>query len=166
MTILKNMEKKTYRDYFYTEEAYTKHKIKIDKKIETYNNGFMSNSKWKKLFLKIFSNIYLIKYCEVVDFFSSSIITLKTNLGNIDPKKYIHSDCIDNILFETGEHTVSYREIEYLEFKKHWKSKESGKSGNYKIKEQDTNKIKETLEKTGQYEWEETEEYLRIIGYK
>jgi hypothetical protein len=160
------METKTYKNYFHTKEAYLKSKIRTDKKIGTYDNRFMNNSKWKKLFLTIFSNIDSIKHCEVIDFFSSSITTLKTNLGNIEPEKYIHNDCIDNILFETGEYTVSYREIEYLEFRKHWKSKENRKRENIKIMEQDTNKIKETIEKTGQYEWEETEEYLRIIGYK
>jgi hypothetical protein len=158
------MKNKTYRDYFLTEEAYLKNKARSDKKIKTYDNEFMNNSKWKRLFLTIFSNIDLITHCEVIDFFSSSIITLRTNSKNTEPEKYIYNDCIDNILFETGEYAVSYREIEYLEFKKQWKNEEIGKQGNQK--EQDTNKIKEIIKKTGQYEWEETDEYLRILGYK
>jgi hypothetical protein len=160
------MENKAYQGYFLTEEAYIKNRIRTDKKIKTYGNRFMNNSKWKKLFLAIFSNIDLIKQCGVMDFFSSSIITLKTNLGDIEPEKYIYNDCIDNILFETGEYTVSYKEIEYLEFKRQWRNTENDFPGNFKIMEQDTSKIKETLRKTGQYEWEETGECLRIMGYK
>jgi hypothetical protein len=105
------MGNKTYKDYFHTEESYRKNKIRVDKKIETYTARCMNNSKWKKLFLTIFSNIHFIKHCEIMDFFSGSIITLKTNSGNIEPGKYIYNDCVDNFLFETGEYAVSYREI-------------------------------------------------------
>ena len=35
-----------------------------------------------------------------------------------------------------------------------------------KIIEQDTNKIKEIISKVGMFQWEETEKYLRIIGYR
>jgi hypothetical protein len=160
------MESKTYKDYFFTEEAYIRHKNRTDKKIKAYNNIFMNNSKWKRLFLTIFSNTDFIKYCEVNDFFSSSIIILKTNLQNIEYEKYIHNDCIDNRLFKTGEYSISYREIEYIEFKKYWREEAKMRLQSPKIIEQDTNKIKEIISETGKYEWGENEKYLRIIGYK
>jgi hypothetical protein len=104
------------------------------------------------LFLTICSNDDIIKSCEIIDFFSSTYIYLKSDLRNTDFDPYINADCIDDYLFETGEYAVSYREIEYIEFKK--------------ISEQDTDKIKEILSKIGKFEWAETEEYLRIKGYE
>jgi hypothetical protein len=160
------MGNKTYRDYFTNEEAYIKNKNRADKKIELYRNRFMNNSKWKKLFLAVFSNIHCIKQCEIMNFFDSAIITLKTDLQNIEVENYIFSDCIDNYLFETGEHAVSYREIEYIEFRKCWKENSIGMLIEPKTMKQDTDKIKEILSKAGKFEWCETEEYLRIKGYE
>jgi hypothetical protein len=110
----------------------------------------MNNSKWKKLFLTIFENNNIITECEIVDFFSGTYRFIKNKLENINYMDYIYSDCIDEKLI-TGEHTVSYREIEYIKFKK---------------LKQDVEKTKEIITKTGKYEWEETEEHLRIYGYK
>ena len=126
----------------------------------------MNNAKWKKCFLTVFSNIQFIKHCEIVDFFSNSIINTKTDLQDIEAEKYIFDDFIDNFLFIIGEYSVSYREIEYIEFKKYWKEEPLGRLLEPKTIEQDTNKIKEIISKTGKYEWEETEKYLRIYGYK
>ena len=151
------MGNKTYKDYFFTEEAYIKDKVKIDKKINEYENKFMSNAKWEKLFLTIYLNNDIIKNCEIIDFFSFTYRYIKNNVE--DYKNYIHRDCIDNILI-TGEHSISYREIEYIEFKKKWLEEKIG------TMEQDTNKIKEIISKTGKYEWEETENHIRIYGYK
>jgi hypothetical protein len=160
------MKNKMYKEYFSNEESYIKNKNRSDKKIELYENKFMNNAKWKRIFLAIFSNTHCIKKCEIIDFFSNATITLKTNLQNIEPENYIFSDCIDNFLFETGEYAVSYREIEYIEFKKCWKGNSIGMLIEPKTMEQDINKIKEVLSKIGKFEWDETEEYLRIKGYE
>jgi hypothetical protein len=146
------MENKTYKDYFFTEDAYIKNKNRTDKKIAAFNTKYMNNAKWKKLFLVLCSHIGYIKYCEIHDFFSSSRIFLKRNLQNTAYKNYIYTDCIDNCLFETGEYAVSYREIEYIIL--------AGRN------KQDTNTIKELITKTGRYEWDENEAYVRIIGYR
>jgi hypothetical protein len=139
----------------------------IEKRISSYENKYMNNSKWKKLFLTIFSNINIIKQCEIRDFFNSGYIYIKTNLNNIEYKNYIHNECIDNNLFSGSEYPVcNYKEIEYLEFAKYWNEEASGRLLKQKIIEQDINKIKETISKIGIFEWEETEKYLRIIGYK
>ncbi|MDR2109367.1 MAG: hypothetical protein LBP28_07940 [Coriobacteriales bacterium] len=160
------MKNKTYRDYFLSEEAYARNKAKADKRIQTYDKAYMSNSKWKKLFSALFANADVVKHCEVIDFFGSSATTIKTDLGDIEPEKYIHNDCIDTMLLRKGEHPVSFREIEYLEFRKHGRNEEAKEGGSEKgLSEQDLGKIKEAIEKTGRYEWEVTEEYIRILGY-
>ncbi|MDR2106566.1 MAG: hypothetical protein LBP24_04080 [Coriobacteriales bacterium] len=161
------MENKTYRNYFLTEEAYERNKARADKRIKAYGSVCMNNSKWKKLFLALFANIDAIKQCEVIDFFGSSATTLKTRLGGIKPERHIHSDCIDTALLETGEYPVSYREIEYLEFKRYSRNEGIGERGsNQRPLEQDIGKIRGILERAGRYEWEVTEEYIRILGYK
>ena len=59
------MKNKKYKDCFLNleglgaaamEEWYVKKMEMLDKRIEMYNNRFMSNSKWKKLFFTIFMN--------------------------------------------------------------------------------------------------------------
>jgi hypothetical protein len=154
---------KMYKDYFFTEEAYIKNKKRTEKKIESYENRFMSNAKWRKLFLTIYSNYDIIKSCEIIDFFSSTYIYLRNDLKDMDFDKYINADCIDNYLI-TGEYTISFKEIEYIEFKK--KSEEKAKAEKKNEFDQDIKEIKEIIAKTGKYEFEETENYLRIYGYK
>ncbi|MDR2495474.1 MAG: hypothetical protein LBD24_09665 [Spirochaetaceae bacterium] len=143
------MENKLYKDFFLTEEAYIKNKRKADGKIKTFKNRYMSNAKWKKLFLTVFQNGMVLTECEIVDFFGGTYRFIKNSGERTDYSDYIYSDCIDETLV-TGEYAVSYREIAYLEWKK---SNRDGK------------KIKEILAETGKYEWEETEAYLRIYGY-
>jgi hypothetical protein len=158
------IQTKIYRDYFLTEESYIKYIDKLNKKIETFDNKFMNNSKWKKVFMKIYSNVNIIKQCEAVDFFSSCINILNTNLQN--PQEYIFDDFVDNKIFIAGEYSISYREIEYLEFKKSWEGEYIGRLVNPKILPQDINKIKKTISEIGKFQWEEGENYLRLIGYK
>jgi hypothetical protein len=152
---------KMYKDYFLTKEAYIKNKTRTEKKIKAYKSSFMSNTKWRKLFLTIYLNHDLIKSCEIIDFFSSTYVYLRNDLKDIDFDQYINTDCIDNYLI-TGEYTVSFKEIEYIEFKKQWKEK----TGTEEEFEQNIKKIKEIIMATGKYEFEETENYLRIYGYK
>ena len=78
---------------------------------KTYNTKLMNNAKWKRLFLVIFSRIAYIQYCEINDFFSSSVSMLKTNIPHDGYDYNDYNDCIDNCLFETGEYAVSYRKI-------------------------------------------------------
>lgn len=87
-----------YKNYSFTEEAYIKHKHRVDKKIKTFNYRYMNNSKWKKLFITIFANTEIIQWCEVVDFFSSSVILTKTTAQNSKPEQYIYNNCIDDYL--------------------------------------------------------------------
>ena len=168
-----SIEKKIYKDYFLNNEEWYTEKMKLlDKKVKTYENRFMSNTKWKKLFLTIFSNVDVIKQCEIVVLTISEIIDktiVWTNnvelTRSIDEvNKYLFDDYIDTYL-AGGHNPISYREIEYLEFKKYnyqW-------IGTAVLKKeilQNTNDIKVLISKTGQFHWKETEEYIRIYGYK
>ncbi|MDR1284609.1 MAG: hypothetical protein LBJ88_00210 [Campylobacteraceae bacterium] len=141
----------------------------VNKKISSFENRFMSNSKWKRLFLTLFENIDIVKLCEVRDFFNPCFIFITTDLQSIDYGKHVHNECIDKILLDNsldGGDACYYREIEYLEFLKYWKGGKFGRLMTPKIIYQDTNKIKEIISKIGKFELEETEEYLRVIGYK
>jgi len=171
------MENKKYRDCFFGNEKLYKEKMELlDKKIESYNACFMSNAKWRKLFLTIFDNLDIIEQCEIVVLNISNmddkniIWTNDVNLTNSKNKinNYILDDYIDTPL-AGGHDPISYREIEYLEFRKHWTKvihKKNQWSPEWVKKEQNLNKIKERISDAGKFQWEGTEEYIRIYGYK
>jgi hypothetical protein len=151
-----------------TDNKYDRNEL-VNKKISSFENRYMSNSKWKKLFLTLFENIDKVKSCEVFDFFNPGLIYITTDLQNIEYGKHIHNECIDKILLNDsldGGDACYYREIEYLEFLKYWKGRKLGRLVAPKIIYQDTDKIKEVISKIGKFKLEETEEYLRVIGYK
>ena len=162
------MEKKTYKDYMRIDEKWYIQKMKLlDKKIASYDNWFMSNTKWKKLFLTIFENTNVIKQCEIVVFRLENFnwinnVNLNIKLDEVD--KYLYDDYID-VCLSGGHDTLCYREIEYLEFRKYnyeW----IGSAVLKKEELQNTSFIKEVISKIGLFHWEETEEYIRIYGYK
>ena len=164
------MERNRYKDCFVGMEKWYDKKMKLlDKKIENYNGWFMNNTKWKKTFLTIFENLDTVKQCEIVEFTLENYRMRWCNnvkLGkNIEEaKKYLLDDYIHEHL-AGGHDPISYREIEYLEFRKYDYQK-IGALVTKKEVLQNTNKIKELLSKIGQFYWEETEEYIRIYGYK
>ena len=141
----------------------------IDKKIASFQNRYMSNSKWIKLFLTLYKNIHVIKSCKVNDFINPNVIYITTNLQNIEYEKYIHNECIENILLQNHldcRDVCYYKEIEYLEFLKCWNDRPIYRLIAPKIIEQNTAIIKEIVTGAGKFEWEENEKYLRILGYK
>ena len=115
----------------------------------------------------IFYNIYefrFIKQCEISDFFGYQVIRLKLNKNMNEVNEYLFDDFID-VYLTNAEYPISYREIEYLEFQKN-KYEWIG-TAVLKIEElQNIDIIKKIISKAGQFYWEETEEYIRIYGYK
>lgn len=159
------MNEKTYRQKFNSEDYFDEHQKRIDKRIAQFSNSFLNNAKWKKVFLTIFSNVDLVKQCEIKDFFSSCYVDLRTELQDVKFEKFIYSDYIDEFI-TTGEYPISYREIEYLEFLKSWNGKFIGKLVKSKPITQDTEKIKKILSTVGQFEWEEYDNSVRLIAYR
>jgi hypothetical protein len=159
------MNKRRYKDCFLNkEEWYIKKMEMINKKIGMYNNRFMNNPKWKKLFYTIFINSDIIKQCEISDFFGYQVIELKLNKNIKEVNEYLFDDFIDEYLTD-AEYPISYREIEYLEFRKN-KPEWIGRAVLKTEKLQNTDIIKEIISKIGQFHWEENENYIRIYGYK
>ena len=156
---------KTYKDFFFTENAFLKNNERFDKYKSKFTCQFMNNAKWQKVFCAIFSKSNLIRDCEVVDFFSGCVVRLRTELQNVNFEEFIYSDCIDCCI-TTGEYATSYREIEYLEFRRTWEGEHIGKLVPRKVYEQDIEQIKNYLSEIGQFEWELNESYLRLIAYR
>jgi len=158
---------KTYRDFFLTEDAFLKENERFDKCKRKFTCQFMNNAKWRKVFCAIFSNPNLIQHCEVVTFCGGSgcAVLLLTELQNVNFEEFIYSDCIDEQI-TTEEYATSYRAIEYLEFRKTWVGEHIGKLVPRKTYEQDIEQIQSFLSEIGQFEWDLSENYLRLIAYR
>lgn len=169
------MKKTQYKNCFEGNEKWYVDKMKlINEKIETYDCRHMSNTKWRKLFLVILKNINIVKQCEIVEFVFDNCGIHWIN----DMKLTINIDIIDEYLFEDyiserlagGHNPISYREINYIEFRKYYHkdvSRPSPPHNKYDTvnAEQDLDEIKRIISATGKFYWEETEQYLRILGY-
>ena len=156
---------KTYKDFFFTEDAFMKNNARFEKYKSRFTCQFMNNAKWRKVFCAIFSKPDLVRDCEVVDFFSSCAVYLRTELQHVNFEEFIYSDCIDSCV-GTGEYATSYREIEYLKFRKTWTNESIGKLVPQKVYEQNIEQIKNFLSEIGQFEWELNEDYLKLIAYR
>ena len=168
------MKKTKYKNRFEGNEKWYIEKMKLlYKKIETYDCRHMSNTKWRKLFLTILRNTDTIKQCEIVEFvFENGVHWVN------DMKLTVNIDIIDEYLFEDyiserlagGHNSISYREINYVEFRKYYHKyvprpfPPHNKHDVVKA-QQDLGEIKRIISAIGQFYWEETKHYLRILGY-
>ncbi|WP_410504151.1 DUF6678 family protein [Hymenobacter lapidiphilus] len=159
------MDRGNFKDSFLTREGYEDWLLRLDRKVSTFSYSFMNNSKWQKLFITICENNKIIKRCEIYDFFGSctnEIIFSKIYINYMD---HIFPTYIDNF-FTTSEHKTSYKEIEFIEFLKYWNNEPVGRLVKPTKETQDTCAIKSSLDRVGQFQWDESEKHLRIIGYR
>lgn len=144
-----------FQDLFLTQQHYDDYILKLDKQLKKFNHSYMNNSKWKKLFIAIFQNAALIKQCEVVNLFEPAINQLKLDVINFEQE--IYQEFMANSL-NTGEYAIYHKGICYIEFLKI-----------YQIApepiEQNIQEIKKYLSNFGVFEFEETDDYLRVLGY-
>jgi len=126
---------------------------KLDKIIEeNYSASFMNNTKWNKLIQKLTDEVeqVYIKY------------------------KTIHSDKINGNIFITPDfepffiEPTLYKEIEWIEFPIHyedWVNENNRKAGK-KLYFQNLKTILEVICGLGQFELEESENLIRLYGYR
>lgn len=145
-----------FQDLFLTQQHYDDYIIKLDKQLKKFNHSYMNNSKWKKLFIAIFQNTDLIKQCVVVNLFESANNQLKLDVINFEQE--IHQEFMANSL-NTGEYAIYYKGICYIEFLKIYQTKPT-------LIKQNIQEIKHYLSGFGMFEFEETKDYLRVIGYR
>ena len=159
------MSELDFKQLFLTQEGYEEWVRKRERKLSEFSYSFMNNSKWRKVFIAICENKEIFKKCEIHDFFGrcfNEIIFRKIDEDYID---YISSSYLNNY-FTTSEYKTPYIEIEFIEFLKYWNDEPIGLLIKPKQETQDTHAIKALLEIIGQFQWEENEKHLRIIGYR
>jgi len=175
------MKKTKFKDCL-NETWYIKKMKLLDKKIETYDGRFMSNAKWRKLFLTIMKNTDTIKQCEIFEFDlrkdpQDARDILWANDMNPEMPVSEAEECLCEDFISArlagGHDPLCYREIEYIVFRKyfsgefahpiHWMNYDKRETVKY---EQNLCAIKEIISKIGQFYWEETENHLVIWGYK
>jgi len=169
------MQLPKYKDRFGGNEKWYLEKMKLlDQKIQSFDCCLMSNSKWRRLFLAILENKSIIKHCEIAEFAFKNNAThwvnsMKLDDENIKGAEFIFGDYIDEH-FAGGHNPISYREIEYIEFRKIYFCRTSHPVHKLKHEdvrmEQDLELIKKILSNVGQFCWDETDQYKRILGYK
>lgn len=145
-----------FQDLFLTPQHYDDYVFKLDKQLKQFSYSYMNNSKWKKLFIAIFQNTNLIKQCVVVNIFESGINQLRLDTPTVEQD--IHQEFMSNSL-NTGEYAIYYKGICYIEFLKTYQT-------NPKPMEQNIQEIKKYLSHFGVFEFEETKNYLRVMGYR
>lgn len=145
-----------FQDLFLTPQHYDDYVFKLDKQLKQFSYSYMNNSKWKKLFIAIFQNTNLIKQCVVVNIFESGINQLRLDTPTVE--KNIYQEFMLNSL-NTGEYAIYYKGICYIEFLKTHQT-------NPKSMEQNIQEIKKYLSNFGIFEFEETKNYLRVMGYR
>lgn len=156
---------KKYRDFFLSEEAFEANQIRLEKRLKAFSTAYMSNAKWRKLLVKICENKELIKQCEIFDFFGSCVNLLNFSKINADFEQYIGEDCISNEI-TTAEYPTFYKEIEYIEFLRIYERSQVGRYTKIIEKQQDIEEIKRYLSSFGQFQFQEDENALRVLGYR
>ena len=141
-------------------------KLKLEKRINSFSESYMSNSKWKRVFMELLKHKSVIRKCEIFDFSNSGINLIHWKNVNGDYSKYLTQEYISNHLTTSEYPKTYYKEIEYIEFPKCWKEETKYELvRNINEMSQDTETIKTLLSKIGQFEWGEDEDTLKLIGY-
>ncbi|MDO5106100.1 hypothetical protein [Capnocytophaga sp.] len=153
-----------YKNFFVSEADFQKYKLRLDKKVQTFAHAFMSNAKWQKFFMKVCQNQGVIKQCEIYNFFENCVNELVFSNITDDLTTYIRPDYISNAI-TTAEAPTLYKEIWYVEFRKISRKTHIGNLIAPTEETQDLAQIKRYLASFGEFQFEETTDYLRVFGY-
>lgn len=152
-----------FEGLFASLQHYEKYKAQLGKKLAEFRFGFMSDAKWRKLFVAICTEGSPARHCEIYDFFGSCVNEIRFPAAD-----YAQGICENYISqrLTTSEKPTLYAEIEYIEFAKFYDFASCGALLPPGRKSQDLDAIARYLEHLGKFEMEPGEQSLKIYGYR
>lgn len=141
-----------------------KYEQKLANRLNEFSGSFMSNAKWKKLFLKLSKNKDIVSKCFIKDVFEE-------NLNDIEipsVENFLNTFHDKGVKDVTTGGTLTFKQIEWIEFPIQWTTKREMRGQTLEPQKftQDLLQIRKILHEVGQLEIELNEDKLVIYGYK
>ena len=130
----------------------------LENDLKRYSSSFMSNSKWRKLFAVVNDGSTPLSACVW------KLVTEKEPKNGFLPDiEQLGDDCVGDCGALNGP--FSFKEIEWL-FLPSKVGHQPYDKAPMKYEYQEIDKIKELIDSAGQFEYEATDEGVKIYGYK
>lgn len=141
-----------------------KYQRKLANRLNEFSSSFMSNAKWKKLFLKLSENKDIVCKCFIKDIFDDNLHEIEIPSA----ENFLNTFHDKGIKDVTTGGSLTFKQIEYLEFPTQWAITREMRGQILEPHKftQDLLQIRKILHEVGQLEIELNEDKLVIYGYK